>query len=51
MKDEKGKMKALRREGKAFISLEQTLLFIVYEGMINTMAIRHNDLHPTSCSI
>lgn len=44
------KMKALRRKGKAFISLEQTL-FIVYEGMINTMAIRHNDLHPTSCSI
>ena len=34
------KMKALRRKGKAFISLEQTLLFGVCEGMINTMAIR-----------
>ena len=30
------KMKALRRKGKAFISLEQTLFFSVYEGMINT---------------
>ena len=31
--------KKKRRKGKAFISLEQTLLFGVCEGMINTMAI------------
>ena len=33
-------MKALRRKGKNSVSLEQTLLFGVCEGMINTMAIR-----------
>ena len=36
------KMKALRRKGKNFLSLEQTVFVIqsVYEEMINTMAIR-----------